>query len=270
MLEILLNFEQIAKLFDPKFLIGLGLAAVLAGLFLWIGGLGFRKILAAILGMVSGGICGLFIIGHNIIAVALAAITAVIAVIFEKVFILILAAALAAVSGLVILAGPHIENSGVAISLNQDKVSEQSSTISFGESLKTVKMYAVDCVGKIKQASLNMPVHNWPIIVVLAVIPILAGLYIDRLAPAFCCAALGTILLFAGMILLLLYKGSTPITRIHKGSSFYLVVFTAMIVFGTFEQLLLCKSQKRKPTRKNQANKDQQEPDKTAKTWRTT
>jgi len=268
--ESLRNFERVAVSFSPIVLIGLGLAAVLFGLFLWIGGLGFRKILVAILGAVSGSICGFFIIGHNIIALVLTATAAAIAVILEKVFITILAASLAAIFALIILACPYIEKSGVAIPMNQDKVSEQSLTVSVSGSLKILKVYAVDCINRIKQACSQMPKHNWAVIAALIVIFMLAGLYLYSLASAFCCATLGTMLIFAGMILLLLYKASAPISRVCYNSSFYLAVFLAMIFFGTIEQLLLCKSPKRQPTRKKQINKARHAPDETMHRWRTT
>lgn len=131
-------------------------------------------------------------------------------------------------------------------------------------------MYIIDITSKVKQAGSQMPKFNWAVIVILVVIFILAGLYLYRLASAFCCAALGTMLIFAGMISLLLYKTSAPISHICYSSLFYLAVFLAMIIFGTFEQLLLCKSAKKQPTRKKQENKAQQAPDETAHRWRTT
>jgi len=268
--ESLQNFERAAISFSPTVLIGLGTTAVLFGLFLWVGGLGFRRILVAILGAASGSICGFFIIGHNIVALVLAAIAVFIAVILERAFITILAASLAAAFALIILACPYIEKSNAAIPINHDEVSEQSLTVSASGSLKILKIYTVDCIDKLKQASLKMPVYNWPIIAVLVVILILAGLYLYRLASAFCCAASGTMLIFAGMILLLLYKTSAPISHIYYSSSFYLAVFVSMIIFGTLEQLLLCKSPKIQPTEKKQTNKAQQAPNETIPRWRTT
>lgn len=268
--ESLQNLERAAASFSPIVLIGLGSAAVLFGLFLWVGGLGFRKILVAILGAVSGSICGFLIIRQNIAALALAAIAAIIAVILERLFITMLAASLAAAFVLIILACPYIERSDAAIPTNHDEVSEQGLTVSASGSLKILKIHTVNCIYEIKQACPKMPVYNWLIIVTSAVIFIPAGLYLYRLASAFCCAALGTILIFAGMILLLLYKTSAPISHICHSSSFYLAVFTAMITFGTLEQMLICKSPKRQPTRKKQTNKAQQTPDEAIPRWRTT
>lgn len=238
MLEIARYFERIAAGFSPVVLIVLGLVCVVVGLFVWLGGLGFREFLVAVVGAGFGGICGLFIIGRNVISVViLAAVACAVAVIFERTFITILAAVLAAVFGFAILVNPYIESSA-------------------------------DFTTEIRQACLQMPVHNWAIIAALAVIFIVAGFFLWRFISALCCAVFGTLLVFAGMTLLLLYKGAEPISYISSRTQFFTAIFGAMIAFGTVEQLLLCQRKKKYLTRKRQANKDKQRPKETAQSWR--
>jgi hypothetical protein len=235
MLEILQDFEQAAAKFRPMLLIGPGLAAVLLGLFIWLGGLGFRKILVALVGAVGGGICGFVFAGRNIAPVAIAAaIGAVVAVIVEKIFITLLAAALAAVSAFFVLAA----------------------------------IYKADFGTGLKQVCSQMPLHSWLVIALLIVILIVAGAYLWRLTSALCCAALGTMLVFAGMTSLLLYKGAAPISHIYSRSSFYAAVFVAMTAFGTFEQLLLCRPPTKQPTTKKDTTETNQTDSEPAPRWR--
>ena len=270
MLEILQNFEQTAARFSPIVLIGPGLATVLVGLFIWLGGLGFRRLLAAAVGAVSGGICGFFIAGRNIMtAIILAAVAAAIAVIFERLFITILAAALAGVFGFAVLAWPYIENPQEVTPTNSSKVPAQGPALSVRESIEKVKVYVADVSEKIKQACSQMPVYSWLILLVLGVIFIVVGFFFRRLASALCCSALGTMLIFAGMILLLLYKGSVPISSIYSKPPFYGAVFVAMTGFGTIEQLLLCQRAKRESIRKKGANKGKEGPKEMKQDWRT-
>jgi len=274
MLEILQNFEQTAASFRPIVLIGPGVAAVLVGLFVWLGGLGLRRLLVAVVGAVGGGICGFFIIGRNTMSAMISAgVAAVIAIIFEKFFITILAAALAVVLGLAILAGPYIENPQEPIQnyypFNQEKISYRGPYISVYESIHIVKAYIVDFSDRIKQACLQMPVYNWIIIAALAAIFITGGFLLWRLTSALCCATLGTLLVFGGMILLLLYKGAAPISSISRRTLFYAAVFIVMIAFGTIEQLLLCPWLKSKAIRRKEAKKDKQRRDETTPHWRT-
>jgi hypothetical protein len=239
MLEIAQYFEQVTAGFRPIVLIASGLAAVLVGLFIWLGGLGVRRVLLAVVGAITGGICGFFIIGLNIAsALILAAGAAIIAIMFEKIFITILAASLAAVFGFAVLAKPYTE------------ISADFST-------------------EIKRACLQMPLYCWAIIVALAVIFILAGFFLWRLTSALCCATLGTFLIFTGMILLLLYKGAAPISSLYSRAPFYAAIFAAMTAFGTMEQLLLCQRAKEKLTRRKETNKGKKGPHETRMSWRT-
>ena len=268
MLEVTQNFEQIAARFSPIVLISPGLAAVLLGLFVWLGGLGFRRVLAAVVGAVSGGICVSFIAGRNIIlAVVSTALATVIAIIFEKIFITILAATLAAVLGFAVLARPYIEEPATAIPINQDEISNRAETLGGRQTVEIIKAYIADFSTKINQACSQMPAYSWAIIVASAVIFIVGGFFLWRLTSALCCAALGTLLVFAGMILLLLYKGAAPISGIYNRTSFYAAVFIAMTAFGTTMQLSLIQRREKLITKK-ETNKDNKATDKPKLDWR--
>jgi hypothetical protein len=62
-----------------------------------------------------------------------------------------------------------------------------------------------------------------------------------NLSIAFMTALSGSALVLTGMTLLLLFKGAEPLRHINMNRKFYTIVFFAMIVFGTFEQLIFCK-----------------------------
>jgi hypothetical protein len=66
-----------------------------------------------------------------------------------------------------------------------------------------------------------------------------------RLLSALILSVLGTALAFTGLILLLIYKGSEPVTYIVQKQYFFAAVFAIMAGFGTIEQLLFCKKAKK-------------------------
>jgi len=179
MLEILQDFESAiggAVRLSPVVLVGPGLTCVIAGLFIWLGGLGFRKLLVAVAGAICGSICGFFAIGQNIISAAFAAVlTVALAMVFERMFIAILTAALAAMFAFVVLAGPYIENSQQATPISPGEISAQGAAISARKSAEKLKAYIIDVSQRIKHAGLQMPVYHWAIIMVLALIFIVAG-----------------------------------------------------------------------------------------------
>lgn len=271
MLDILQNFEQASARFAPLVLIVPGLAAIAVGLFVWLCGLRFRRLLVSLLGAIGGAVCGFLLTGRNIVAAMVAAgVAALAAIIFARLLITILLAALVAILAFAVLLGPCIKAAEPVNPPDQGQTANQGSTFTIRQSIEILKAYAVDFSNKVKHACSQMPVYSWAIIAVLAVISIVAGFWLWRLASALCCAALGALLIFAGMILLLSYKGSAPITKIADKTSFYGTVFIAMTAFGTVEQLLLCRCAERRSSRKKQAIEDKQESEQTTRSWRTT
>jgi hypothetical protein len=62
-----------------------------------------------------------------------------------------------------------------------------------------------------------------------------------NLSMAFLSSLSGSALVLTGMTLFLFLKGSEPLKHINTNHKLYTTIFFAMIVFGTFEQLIFCK-----------------------------
>ena len=270
MFELLQNFEQAAEQFNPVVLIGPGIAIVLAGLFAWLGGLGFTRVVAGVAGAVTGGACGLFVIRRNMpSAVFLASVMAAVAVIFERVFYIILTATLTMVVSFAILVWPYLGNPQQMAATSHSKVSIQGTILSARATVEVVNTYLVNINYELKQARSRMPLHSWVIMAALTTTFLFIGLYSWRLAASLSCATIGTMLVFVGMTLLLLYKGSSPISRICCKATFYGGIFIAMTTFGTAGQLLLCRREKKRPKKRKEINEDEEESSGTKQPWRT-
>ncbi|HIJ52705.1 MAG TPA: hypothetical protein HPP66_06065 [Planctomycetes bacterium] len=261
MLDILKDIEQIAGRLRPILLVGPGLTAVVVGLFIWLGGLRFVRVLVAVLGAVVAGLCGFFIVGRNIIAiVGLMVVPILIVIVPQRIFVTILAAGLTAVLAFVVLT-----------ILSQDIIEmPEFAATKYSETSNQNIIFSIsrpDLSDRIKQAFLQMPVFGYFLIAVLVLISMAGGFYFWRLASALYCAVLGTMLIFAGMILLLMYKGSVPVSAICSRPLFYAGVFAAMTAFSTGEQLLLYPRAKSKAIRKKVAKKGKVSRDK--QDWRT-
>ncbi len=266
MIEIVQNFEQMTRQFSPWVLIGSGVVFLLSGLCIWLSGLALRKILITIVGLAGGIVVGLFVVGRNIFSASLsAALAALIALIFEKVLVVLLAAALAAAIAFTILAGPYFEQAETTEV--QIEMSDQTTTAGLGETLDELKTFGLDAGEKIKQAGTKIPVHIWAIIAVPAAIFLICGVALWRFTSTLFFSIAGTMVVFLGMILLLSYKGTKPVSLIRSKPLISATVFLAMAAFGTIIQLLLCKSPKKekitkiKPGRKKGKN-NKEEPEK--------
>jgi len=264
MLEIFLNFEQMTGRFSTSILIGSGVAFLLLGLCIWLSGLALRKILISIAGLAGGVVVGLFVIGRNIFSASLsAALAAFIALIFQKVLCVLLAAALAAAIAFTILAEPYFEQAETT--KVRTEMSKQTKTAGLDETLQELKTFGLDAGKKIKQAGTKIPIYLWAIIAAPAVILLVCGVILWRWTTALFFSVTGTMVVFLGMILLLSYKGTEPVSHIRSMPLISAAVFLAMAAFGTIVQLLLCKSSKKekitkiKPGRKK--DKDKKEPE---------
>lgn len=171
MLEIVQNFEKAVADFSPQIQAIAGIIFVLAGLFIWLGGLGLRKALAVLIGAACGGIAGLYIAGQHLIWTGLTTIAGII----------------------------------IAVTFNAI-LSEKSLFI--------------------------------------------------RFILALCYGIAGTLIALAGMILLLLYKGASPVSLIGDKQPLYMYIVIGMIVFGTFEQLLLYQYKCKKTASKDTYSED--------------
>ncbi len=207
MVEILKNFEKAAVEYDPRILIGVGVAATIIGLFVWLGGLGLRKVLLVIVGGAVGAAIGyMFASGQTAITIGAAVAGAILATVVEKLFITLLSSLIAV--SLVVVVFAHIQGSDITTGLWQ-------------------------LIGALSK-------HELVAVAGVGVAVLLGGLMLWRLTSAMCYATLGAALVFAGMTSLLLYKGSGPITLVTQKPGYYALVFAVMVVFGTVIQMLFC------------------------------
>ncbi len=272
MIEIFQNFEQMTGRFSTSILISSGVVLLLLGLCIWLSGLALRKILISIAGLAGGIVVGLFVVGRNIFSTSfLAALASLFALIFQKVLCVLLASALAAAIAFTILAEPYFKQAETTEV--QSEMLDQTTKAGLGETLQELKTFGLDAGEKIKQAGTKIPVHIWAIIAAPAVIILVCGVLLWRCTTALFFSVTGIMVVFLGMILLLSYKGTEPVSHIRSKPFIFAAVFLAMAAFGTIVQLLLCKGSKKekitkiKPGKGNK--KDKKEPEKIVeRDWR--
>jgi hypothetical protein len=255
MVEIFQNFEQVTARFSTPVLMVSGVVILLLGLLIWLGGLGLRKILISLAGVVTGVVVGLFVVGRNLFSASLsAALAGLIALIFEKVLVVLLAAALAAAVAFAVLAEPYFEQ--VETITDHNEMSAQTTITSLDEILQELKTFGLDAGEKIKQAGTKIPVYIWAMIASPAVIVLVCGVVLRRFTSALFFSVLGAMFCFLGMILLLSSKRTEPVSHISGKPLIYAAVFLAMAAFGTIEQLLLCKGSKKKEVTETEAGRE--------------
>lgn len=251
MLETMQNFESVmgpAARDYPLYVIAPGSAAVVAGLFIWLGGLGFKRVLMAIAGAAGGFAMGTFAVGRGVaVAVVSAGVLALIGAIFDRAFIALFAAFLVAGVGFIMLVGPRIntDNAQPAATEPPPGVGEpnalDATVISNESNMDKLMAYLSDIGGQVRTICSEVQVYKWVTVTVLAVIALVLGFLLRRLAAAVSFSVSGTLLIAAGLVVLLLYKGATPLSYVGNRPLQYIGIGAGMAAFGTIEQLLFCR-----------------------------
>ncbi|MHC4266583.1 MAG: hypothetical protein ACYSUK_11745 [Planctomycetota bacterium] len=212
MFEFAQSFEQAAMQFSAPVLVVPGLILVFAGLFIWLGGLGFSRIFIATIGAVAGCLCGLFVVGKNTTAaVVLAVIVAILAIAWKRIFITILLAIVAAVGVFFVFTSDYFDQSGYRHPIVMSASGEKAD---IGRSLQAITDFSAEFTTTMRIASSKMPAYYWAFIAGAFILGLVICFKVWRIGSALCCAAMGSVCIFAGMILLLIFKGSYPITEI--------------------------------------------------------
>ncbi|MHC4187156.1 MAG: hypothetical protein ACYSRQ_03095, partial [Planctomycetota bacterium] len=206
-------------------------------------------------------------------AVILAIIVAILAIAWKRIFITILLAIVAAVAVFFTLTSGDFNQAGYSHPLIMSPSGEKAS---IGRSLQAISDFSTEFATTMRIASSKMPVYNWAFIAGAFLLGLLICFKLWRLGSALCCSAMGSVCIFAGMVLLLIFKGSYPITEIGAKPTFYLMVLGGMTAFGTIEQIVLYKPKSRPKGAKNEPKKKKrtneglrEEPKRRFVDWRT-
>ena len=241
MIEILKSFEQAATRFRPIVLVLPGLLMAGLGLFVWLGGLGFRRLLMAVVGALTGALGILCVIRQNPAVMVLAGLLgAFVAVILQRFFTAALLAVMAGCFVFVFQAWPSLA-AQPGTPVTGSGVGGEAQDLDLRESMEIARVYLLDMRDAVGRVAGGRAASEWAITVAAAFVLLVIGLLFRHLGGALSCSAVGAGLIFAGFTLLLIFKGSAPVARVQGSGRFYGSVFLGMIAFGTVEQWALCR-----------------------------
>jgi hypothetical protein len=264
MLEILKNFEQIAGRLNSAMLVLPGVLLVGLGLVTWLGGLGFRRPVLGLVGVfLGGGIVLAITPAHAPLAVLAAFLTGLIGLLFQRLFAAVLLGMLTFAVAFTIAAWPGLQ-AGHGSSLATTDVGRSEGKLTIAESRDVIRTTLLDMADRIRSAARTLRPLHWAIATAAGAGLVALGVLFHRFGAAVACAVLGTAMIVAGLVVLIMQKGSTPVARMESRAAFYGLVFAGMAAFGTLEQLVLCgrveqKQQARRKSKKASRKKDSKE-----------
>ena len=253
MLKILQHFEEMAAGAALLPFAIIGAALVLVGLIIWLGGLHFSRFIATLVGAATGIVAGLpFVSNWSHVAIA-AMIGAVVGALLNKYMMIIFAAVVVAGVGMIISVGPQLADSDFGIDEHSHGNNGKSRlSVMLSEIPKLLINYADEVWLAIKDTA---TAGAFTVSVAAGLGVLVVGIFGPRLVSAGACATIGMVIIFIGMVMMLQYKGSKPVTRIIDNVNLYIIVAVGMMLFGTFTQMVLCKSAKKNKSTKKDGDK---------------
>ena len=240
MRETLEAFEELAAHFAPQVLIVGGMAIVGLGLCLWLGGSRGARPVTAALCAAAGAIAAWLLARPEDTAIA-AAVAAMVGLlvgaVLYKPLLGFVGAALGALAVAIVLAAPVLAAQPAwqwpAPNLGRGEF------LAVDRTILTLGADALFAARKVLSALVHLSPPQLAGIALTALVIAALGIVTPRLVRLATCSVLGTMCIFVGMVMLLLYKGAQPIGRMYDNGPVYAAVFAAMATFGLAAGLLL-------------------------------
>jgi hypothetical protein len=209
MIEFLWKFEHRLTGLNSHLLLALAIITIAAGLFALLGGLGFKRILFAVIGAYFGVAFSIFVSGPNLmLTLAIAGACVLLALKLQNGFIALITSIFGAVYGFSILISPYFSRHGELITI-------------------------------VRQFFISVPYYNWPILLAVIALPFAASSSYWKQTSAILSSAAGTSMLIAAVMMLMLFSGFGAMGHISVKREIYLEIFAAVTVAGTLLQLFL-------------------------------
>jgi hypothetical protein len=247
MLEALEYYQSLAQKFPGKLLTGPGVVVVLIGLCIWLAGLRWRRIVGAFVGAATAAV-GVFVSGKLLEQVLLPAciIGLFVGIVINRLVFGIFGGAAAALIIMIVLSvsPPTTEVAADDFIWNNSyptlpEYEQDDAKINSQQALQFTSQMAEFLIRKIESMIASSSIVVFAAAGLIVIFAVACALIVPRLFIAAVSSMLGSVIIFAGMIMLLFYKGSRPISCIVERSSFFISAFAAMIIFGTLVQLIL-------------------------------
>jgi hypothetical protein len=246
MFEALSEFQNAAVMFDPMTLVLPGVLCVILGIIIWLAGTKFTRILAITFGFAGGAVGAfyLFPLHQAPAAISGAVVGGLVAMFVHRFITVVLGIAILTIVGLTFFVSSQYNNR--AAGTHYPAATKVSAKLTPAQTAEQVKVRSSNVADALFVLAKRLPLIGWPAVVIAAVVLAILGMFLGRLMVALGCSGMGTVMIFAGMICLLLYKGSAPLTYIYGRSSFFAAVFFGMVVAGVVVQMILCRPPKLK------------------------
>jgi hypothetical protein len=274
MYELLIRIETLSLGTGTLTLLGVGSAAAIIGLLLWLAGAYFSTAIIGILGAVVGSFCGLLVAQwlevNALLSMCIgAAALSITSLWFKNTIIIILAIIVFAlvagttysslILGDTVQPSPTQPDTYMASSFSRMDLTARQSYVD--EITKSQEGFFEKLKVLLKDTFNSLDPYKWKLLLA-ALSGVLVALVlvwlVKRVVMAVCCSAVGAMLTLAGVDILLLLAGFQLCSALQQHRQSLSVTYYSMVAVGTIIQLIFAKSRrkgKEKPEKPDEAEK---------------
>lgn len=247
MFEASQNLEQVSRYFAPQVVIIPGVLCIVLGLFIWLGGLRFNRFIGMFAGVLAGVLLVCRATEFRIPTIGLAVLVGGgLGMFFKRIAVVSVGVVIVSTAALIITAGPARETTDpLPPEIQISDTAERLNIIGSLEVMNIYFRYYSEVTGNAVRRGAGIA-EGLTFALIGGVAVAALGAFLPRFTVSAVSSVLGTWLIFIGMVLVLLYKGSRPISHVYGWAGIYNTVVVVMIVFGIVVELLLCPSKKKK------------------------
>ena len=246
MLDIFTQTEQSAQAYNTMVLMVPGLAGVLLGIFLWLGGSLFARTSVALVWLLLVAGVGTFFI-TPLVSVGVGIMASIVVMVVKRFGTGVLSSALVTFVAFLVACqyadlAKITQGSRPVAGSPQYAISpvEEGASLGVPETFEHLKLMILGVARSCIQVGQAMEIKYQVVVGVTAFFALLMGCVLQRLAEAVSCATAGVLLIWGGMVLMLLAKGAMPLTGVYARAGMCAAIIPAMIGVGVVEQLLFC------------------------------
>jgi len=263
MYELLIRIETICMEANLLTLLGVGAGTTIVGLLLWLVGTYFSSAIIGILGAAVGSFCGLLVsqwlnVDSLLSMIIGAVVLCIAAVLFRNIIIIVLALIVFALVGgttysSIVLGNPpdHQQNAQLD-TYPVSSFSNMDSTMRLSY-VKKISTEQDSFTGKLKtllkDTMSTMSPHKWKLLISILLGGaggLLAAWLVKKFVVALCCSIIGSLLVLLGVESLVMAAGFQMCNAFQGHRLILTLIYCAMVIIGTFVQLILFRSQKTK------------------------
>jgi hypothetical protein len=209
MIDFLWKIEHRLTGLNSHLLLAMAIVTIAAGLFALLGGLGFKRILFAVIGAYFGVVFSIFVSGPNLmLTLAIAGTCILLALKLQNGFLALIASIFGALYGFSVLISPYFFLRG--------------------------ELFAI-----VRQFFIGVPYYHWPILLAVVALPFAASSSYWNQTSAILCSASGASMLVLASMMLMLHSGFGAMAHISIKRELYLEIFAAVVIVGSLVQLFL-------------------------------